>query len=166
MKSHGLLQVWVALISLDINLKNFAVSQNNVYLFKGMVFLNNEWIGIGDSGVYTIFDSQLKDTVTGIPAYFVIAPNIGEQARLRYVILYGEFSGDMVVTITSDENIEKSYTVTPKDTNNKQHTFRIPIRRDNGRGSLWKVKVANVDGSDFSIDKIDVVPVFQEVYWS
>jgi len=153
------------LISLDLNLNNFAVTQNNIHEFKGLSFFQDNWVGVGDTGLYTVFDSQLQETGTGIPAYFITAYNIGYNTRLRYLIIYGEFSGDIKVTVTSDNNVAKEYLVSPKLTDNKQHMYRVPIRRDNGRGSFWTIKVENVSGSDFSIDQIHAVLVPQETFY-
>ena len=47
-----------------------------------------------------------------------------------------------------------TYTVTPRDTTLVQHTLEVPISSKQ-KDEYWKITVANVAGSDFSIDFID-----------
>lgn len=153
------------MITLEMNLHNLALSQNGVHTFNSLGVLGDTPYLCNSSGLFSLFDSNTHDTGIGITSLFEIYFDTQAQCRIRYIYLSGEFSGSIKLTLTSNDNVSRSYTKAPFTTSNKQHSFRIPIDRDNGRGRWWKLKFENQSGSDYSLDEIAIVPIYQEVYY-
>jgi hypothetical protein len=48
--------------------------------------------------------------------------------------------------------------VSPNHSGNQQHTMKVSVGR-NGKGRYWMLRIDNVNGSDFSVDAISVLPI-------
>ena len=155
------------MLGLIYNMRNNAVTQNSLYLFNGFGIIQDSVYGINSDGISTLFDSGLSAPGVGISAYFSFVRDFGMSLRFRYIYISGEFSGNMLLTLTGDDSPEKTeeYTVVPKDTAMRQHTIRVPIRRSNGRAGWWKFRISNTDGSYFAVHRIEAVPIRQENYY-
>jgi len=108
-------------------------------------------------------DEILWDDAAGVPisAYFKLPrTDFGyvNDKRLRAMYVGYETDGNLLISITPDEDTTRSqdFTLTGAITTQKQHSGRIPLRRDL-RGRYFDFKFANVAGSDFSIDSIKLI---------
>lgn len=148
------------MIGLSVNLKNFAASQVNAYDFNSYAHLGGRVYGASAAGLF-LLDDGTDAAGTDIDAFFQFTHDFGRLTRLKRVVIGGEFTGDMTITLTADETISRTYTVTPKQTGSTQHRFYFPVRRDNGQGRYWTFKIANAGGADFSVDTVAVFPIYK-----
>ena len=149
--------------TLKINLRNAAITQHSNG-FTSYAAWNGLQMGAGPDGVFVLNYGQ-KDIYTttsderNISAWFEL-PNtqLGsdkvKQGRRLYV--GGEFNGSMTIkATTSGETVaERTYNITPRNTSYVQHTIQVPMDHTQ-KGEYWGFTVANVAGSDFSLDFID-----------
>lgn len=147
--------------TLLMNTHNFASAQffnhsaNSVTLFNGkLLFATNEGVfeSSGDN------DGYEADGTTPIPinAYAVLPiADFGYQGQKspRSMLLGGRFDGQMQVYITDEKGVTQDYLT--EDMDNEDGT-KVALRSDQ-RSRYLKVKIANVDGADFSIDSADLI---------
>jgi hypothetical protein len=144
-----------------INTHNFAPAQffnhsaNSATLFNGkLLFATSE--GIFESGGSN--DGYAADGITPIPinAHAVLpVADFGYQGQKspRSMLLGGRFEGQMQVSITDEKGVTQDYLT--EDMDNEDGT-KVALRSDQ-RSRYLKVKIANVDGADFSVDSADLI---------
>jgi hypothetical protein len=151
--------------TIKINLRGPFISQHSNG-FTSYAAWNGLQMGAGPDGVFVLNYGQ-KDIYTttsderNISAWFEL-PNthLGsdkvKQGRRLYV--GGEFNGSMTIKATTSgaTAVETTYNITPRNTSYVQHTIQVPMTHTQ-KGDFWGFTVANVAGSDFSIDFIDAV---------
>lgn len=64
--------------------------------------------------------------------------------------------GDMELTLITDGHHEYAYTLAPRRVEDQQHASRVKFGRGVA-GVYWQCKVANVDGCDFALDRIELL---------
>lgn len=113
----------------------------------------------GDDSV-TVSINDIKHYVSDyIAASFKIgSTNLGisNPKRVRFAYLGYESDGDITLSMEVDEGTSESFSV--ESTKSGQQRARVPINRKK-QGEFWEVKVANVNGSDFGIDIIELLVV-------
>jgi len=150
-------------LSLCMNVNNFTVTQYSNFNFNSIVQFQGVSYAANESGIFSLGNDQ-TDNGIDIPAFFEFW--IGDSAtlnlkRIRALHFGLEANGDMTVEVTDDDGTSKEYDITVLKTDTvgvagyTQHGHRIFVERTH-KGRYWKTKVSNVDGSDFSIDRIDV----------
>lgn len=144
-----------------LNTHNFAPAQffnhsaNSATLFNGkLLFAASE--GIFESGGDN--DGYEVDGITPIPidAHAVLPiADFGYQGQKspRSMLLGGRFDGQMQVSITDEKGVTQDYLT--EDMDNEDGT-KVSLRSDQ-RSRYLKVKLANVDGADFSVDSADLI---------
>lgn len=150
--------------TLKMNLRNDAVTQYGGYPFTSMCMFMGRPIGAGPDGIFTL-DGGNRDVFTvdtderKIPAWFELpVSQLGldriKQCRRLYV--GGEFDGQMKITAKTTGHKEqvKEYKAIPRNTKLVQHVFEVPTSFMQ-QSEYWQFTVANINGSDFSIDFID-----------
>lgn len=147
-------------LGLSMCLNNLAVSQYCNHKFDSMVKFGERYIGAGRDGIVTLDDAETDggaviDSVIELP---LTDFGISHQKRFRSIYVGYETEGTLKLTVTNDEGNEREYTLVALKTGNLQHGGKVPVNRD-GKGRYWKLKIENVDGCDFSIDMIEVIPV-------
>jgi len=115
-------------------------------------------LAAGPEGIFTLDDADTDndvaiDSIVELP---LTDFGISNQKRLRSVYFGYEAEGSLKLTVTNDEGNEREYTL--EATTNTQHGGKVSINR-NGKGRYWQLKIENVEGCDFSIDSIEVIPV-------
>lgn len=147
--------------TLFLNIHNFSSAQffnhsaNSATLFNGkLLFATSE--GIFESGGDN--DGYESDGVTPIQidAHAVLPiADFGYQGQKspRSMLLGGRFEGQMQVSITDEKGVTQDYLT--EDMNNEDGT-KVALRSDQ-RSRYLKVKIANVDGADFSVDSADLI---------
>ena len=147
--------------TLMLNTHNFAGWQffnhpaNSATLFNGeLLFATSE--GIFESGGDN--DGYEDDGITKIPidAHVVLpVADFGYQGQKspRSMLLGGRFDGQMQVSLTDEKGVTRDYL--SEEMGNEDGT-KVALRSDQ-RSRYLKVKIANVDGADFSVDSADLV---------
>ena len=134
-----------------------ATTQRVGFPFTSMCKFGGSYLGVSSSGLFSLGGDDLDGSV--IDSYFEpITTDFGiaNDKRMRFVYLGFECSGKLTLVITVDEKTERSYNITPKKTG--QQRIRVAIGRD-GAGRYWNFRIKNVNGCDFSIDSIDILPI-------
>jgi len=157
----------VARQTLLLNTHNFAPAQffnhsaNSATLFNGkLLFATSE--GVFESGGDN--DGYTEELVEGVPtqvpvpivAHAVLPiADFGYQGQKspRSILLGGRFDGQMQVSITDEKGVTQEYLT--KDMDNEDGT-KVALRSDQ-RSRYLKVKIANVNGADFSVDSADLI---------
>ena len=143
------------------NTHNFASAQffnhsaNSATLFNGkLLFATGE--GVFESGGSN--DGYETDGITPIPidAHAVLPIADFEyhgQKSPRSMLLGGRFDGQMQVSITDEKGVTQDYMTEDMDS---EDGTKVALRSDQ-RSRYLKVKIANVDGADFSVDSADLI---------
>jgi hypothetical protein len=145
-------------LGLAMRLNNLAVSQYCRYDFDSMVKFGDMYLGAGGEGLFTLEDAETDDGVEiDVIIEFPTADfGISHQKRVRSLFIGYETSGNMILTLSNDEDNERVYTLASINASNKQHGSKVKINRD-GKGRYWTVKIENVDGCDFSLNMIEAI---------
>lgn len=147
-------------LTLCLNLRGEQLSQFRAYDFNSFAKIGDKYVGANASGLFVLDE---YDTDAGLPidAFFELVNSdwgIPNQKRIRSMTIGYESDGDLLVTVKDDDDTERNFLLSPNHLASKQHSARVPGARD-GKGRYWLIRVGNVNGSDFSIDQIEVVPV-------
>lgn len=153
--------------TLILNTHNFAGAQflnhpaNSATLFNGkLLFATSDGIfeSGGDNDGYTEVTEEGVTTQVPIPiAAHAVLPiaDFGYQGQKspRSMLLGGRFDGQMQVSITDEKGVTQDYLTEEMD--NEDGT-KVALRSDQ-RSRYLKVKIANVDDADFSVDSADLI---------
>lgn len=139
-------------LGLCLNVERFAPSQYAGYDFDSMCVFGGNLLLANENGIFT--SGGDKDNTTDIEAFFeTMSSDFGtkKEKRIRQVELSGYFEGDIDVSIITDGDTKKTYSIAsiPIDT----YTISQQTDYDN-KGNYIGIKVANSDGADFSVDAI------------
>jgi len=141
--------------TIAFNPKVDAGTQFTNYNFTDFVTIGGVTYGLNSDGMFSL-DTKADDNGTDIDAYFaIVMTNLGisNQKRVRSGIISGE-GGEIKVIIIFDDDSEHTEFVTPSGTGaGIFHGIRTQ------KGEYFQLKIQNIDGSDFSIDQIDVRPL-------
>lgn len=147
--------------TLMLNTHNFAGAQflshpaNSATLFDGKLLFATSG-GIFESGGGN--DGYETDGTTPIPiAAHAVLPvsdfKYQGQKSPRSMLLGGRFDGQMQVSITDEKGVRRDY---PTEVMDNEDGTKVALRSDQ-RSRYLRVKIANVDGADFSVDSADLV---------
>lgn len=147
-------------LGLCLQLEISALSQYANYNFNSMCKFNGAYLGANESGIFTLDSGGLDDT-TDIEAFFELITSdwgMEHQKRIRSLYVGYETNGNLMLTVKDDDGNQREYLLEPNHVDNQQHSSKLPGDR-NGKGRYWMFRVDNVNGSDFSVDSIKVLPV-------
>lgn len=142
-----------------LNTHNFAASQffnhqaNSACVFDGqLLFATSEGV-FQSSG-----DNDGHDEGDPIPiSAHVVMPTSDfgyrGQKSPRSLILGGNFDGQMEVSVTDERGATRDYPTPDLDGDDG---VKVALRTDQ-RSRYHKIKIANVDGADFSLESADMV---------
>lgn len=136
------------------------VSQYEGYNFNSMCKFEDVYLGAGDNGIM-VLDSGHSDNTSKIEAFFeLVTSDFGSehQKRIRSVYIGGETNGELQLTLKDDDENERHFVISPNHSGNQQHTMKVSAGR-NGKGRYWMFRIDNVNGSDFSVDSITILPI-------
>ena len=134
-----------------------ATTQADGYDFNSMGMLDYYEVAVNESGIYKLTGNSFGDD--DINAYFEIYVDFLQDVRLWKLMFSLEASGNLLATVTFNDKTARPYTVTPNLTSNKQTWAECYVDAHVDYGQFMRLRVASVDGSDFSIDAIDAVVV-------
>lgn len=152
-------------LTIAMNLNNMAPSQYFDMPFDSVVEFNGQTVFFGDDGIYE--EGGNDDDGTDIDAW-IDTPNhnFGREEQksiaafsMRYEV---ESGGEMNVTLYGDEDetYARTFLIPPAKSGQVQQTMRKTLRTYKyGKAGDWKVRIANVNGEDFSIDTFRLAPV-------
>lgn len=148
-----------------LNTHNFAAAQffnhqaNSACVFDGkLLFATNDGVfqSSGDNDGYeTVGEEQVA---IPIDAHIVLpTSDLGYKGRKspRSMVIGGNFDGQMQVSITDEEGVTHDY---PTPILDGDDGVKIALRTDQ-RGRYHNIKVANVDGADFSLESMTMVHI-------
>lgn len=149
--------------TLLLNIHNFAPAQFTGHSANSATFFNGKLLFATSAGIFESTGDNdgfiVEDEVsTPIPinAYAVLpVADFGYQGQKspRSMLLGGRFDGQMQVSITDEKGVTQNYLT--EDMDNEDGT-KVALRSDQ-RSRYLKVKIANVDGADFSVDSADLI---------
>ncbi len=99
--------------------------------------------GDDDDGSDIFSQVILVTTDFGVPNY----------KRFRWIQIGYESSGDLLFTVTANEDNYEAYTLPARGTDGLQTGMRIPIHRTLV-GRYFTLQISNPDGVDFTLDSI------------
>ena len=143
-------------LGIALNTEIDAPSQYMGVDLNSLTVFGDKIIGAGETGVMEL--SGDTDNGTEITAFFQVPSTdlgIPQQKKVRPVILSGYQHGNLDVTIICDNDEKTEYRINltgPLD----QSTIKVDLNSDD-IGRFIGLLVENVEGSDFSIDVMDLL---------
>ena len=143
-------------LGIALNTEIDAPSQYMGVDLNSLTVFGDKIIGAGETGVMEL--SGDTDNGTEITAFFQVPSTdlgIPQQKKVRSVILSGYQHGNLDVTIICDNDEKTEYRINltgPLD----QSTVKVDLNSDD-IGRFIGLLVENVEGSDFSIDVMDLL---------
>ena len=146
-------------LCLCIQLNILAVSQYTNYGFDSLCRFNGQYLAAGGDGIFVIdeVDNDKGIDINSIIELVKTDFGISHQKRLRSAYVGYETSGSLKLTLLNDDENERVYTLS-STIGQLQHGGKISINRD-GKGRYWTFKIENVEGCDFSLDNIEIIPI-------
>lgn len=141
-------------LGLCLNTDNFAVSQYADFDFTSVCVFNGKFIGTKSSGILEI--SGDTNELATITSFFKLPSSdfgANKSIRVRRLIIVGYFSGKLSIEMYYDEVLKATYYVDPLHSTGVYQTLTVPINAED-IGEFVAVKIGNVSGADFSIDRI------------
>jgi hypothetical protein len=132
--------------------------------FDSVVEFNGKAVFFGESGVFE--ECGQDDDGTSISAW-IDTPlhDFGrpDQKSIEAFDLGYESSGNLTVTLyaAEDDVHARTFTVTPRRPDQVQQDETRTLKKYKyGKSRYWGVRIANVNGCDFSLDYFALAPVF------
>lgn len=149
-------------IAFAINIKGKQISQFKSYTFNSMVNFNDTSLGANNLGLFNL----TGDTDNGVKILSeleLVMTDMGikNPKRLRYFYIGFESNADLLLTVTCDESVIKTYNIKANKTG--QQRTRVPIGRDI-YGRYWSFNITNPNGNPFAVDAIDVLPIIRNEF--
>lgn len=149
--------------TLLLNTHNFAASQffnhsaNSAAMFGGkLLFATADGLyeSGGDNDGYVDVDGMPTPVPIAAHVVFPIT-NFGYQGQKspRSMLIGGRFDGQMQVSITDENEVTQDY---PSIEMDHESGTKLALRTDQ-RSRYLKTKIANVDGSDFSLESMELI---------
>lgn len=151
--------------TLCVNLRTNALSHYESYGFNSFTEFNGMYLAGGSEGLYQV---DMGDTDEGVQinADFSTGDlDFSSEYQKRLSDFYAGMrsDGDLILTVTADESVEREYTL---GTYNVDHLKQRRVIVSKGaKGKYWRFAVRNTDGCDFEIDSMNVaaVPVARRI---
>lgn len=147
-------------LGLCLALMRVAPSQYANWNFNSMTKFGGRFIGANEDGIF-ILDEADKDGDEDIDARFRSALTDFSALnfkRIRRIYLGYEADGDLEAHVGADEREDQVIEVPTKRKTLKEHGKGFPVGRDI-KGRYFDIEVRNLNGADFSVDEITLVPV-------
>jgi hypothetical protein len=147
-------------LTICLALHRVAVSQYNNYNFNSMCNFDGLLLGCNEDGLFKLDDGDLDDT-QAIDAFFRLgATEFGmiEEKAVRFLFISGRLDGLLKASINPDGKGDVSSDVIPKREDLRLIGHRVPMGKD-VKGRSLDLKIENIQGSDFTINRIDALLV-------
>ena len=140
----------MATVTLCSNNKEFSLSQFTSHAFNSAVVFNGKLLIANSTGVFQ------ADKSIPVDSYIVFPTSdfgyLGKKG-LRSILLEGKFSGAMLVSVEYDDGTIFLYQTTDISQSNGCKLALKSIKRSR----MFKVKISNVSGADFSLTSAKVI---------
>lgn len=133
-----------------------ATTQYTNFDFNSMVNFKNRYLCASEDGLFEHTGSD--DNESDISAYFeplTMDFGLSNSKRVRSIYLGGEADGVLNILVNTENVSAVTLSVGSMTT---QAARKIACERSL-YGRYWTFRIANVDGCDFSIDSISVLPI-------
>ncbi len=153
------------MLALCMELTGQRVSQYTNFDFNSICMLGDRCFAAGDDGLFEVgvgdVDTSGAGVETGIVSTFELATSdfgIDTHKQLRRVHIGGEITDEMEVFVKCADDYTETVRSEDVTKENLQHGIDFDFSHS-CRGRYLSVGVNNVNGGDFSIDSITVVPI-------
>ncbi len=147
-----------------LDLDGLGVSEYRNYRFNSMVKVRGRYYGASDTGLYLLEGAD--DAGTPIDAWVRTGlSNFGTGLLKRMVGAYVGYTADaglilkvITTSTTTGTKVEHWYRMEPREADGATRENRVKV----GRGVeavYWQFELRNVDGGDFSLDQIELLPM-------
>lgn len=153
----------MAYITLLLNTHSFAASQffnhqaNSAVLFNGkLLFARNTGVfeSTGDNDGYeTVDEAEVPIPINAWAVLPITDLEYNGQKTPRSLIVDGYINGQLQFSVTDEKQVTRDFVT--KEMLSYDGT-KVALRSDQ-RSRFFKLKIANVDGADFSIKNVDLV---------
>lgn len=131
-------------------------TQRTNYPFNSFFELDGEVYGCSGDGLFTLGGDT--DDGTDIDAYIETpAISMGDPARMPYFYAALKSDGDLQLTVTPNKKAASAVTYDIRPVATDLHTLKRKLG-EGVKASFWTFKLANVDGVDFSLFAMDILP--------
>ena len=147
-------------LGICLNLAKLGISQYANYNFNSSCELNGVVLAASEDGIFTL-DTADNDNGTPIDAFIesmITDLGIPNPKRMRTISMGYEASGAIKVTTTANELRERRTYIFPAGKDRLQGSGTTKGYR-NCKGRYWQYRIDNIEGCDFSIDSLEVVPI-------
>lgn len=138
-----------------VELSNIAPAQTTINNFNSVCRLGGQYLAANENGIYRIMHCASAGGAN-IDAHFKIWKSdfgITNQKRLRRIWIGYESSGTLKLTVTADDKYSRPFILDPVHADQSQHMNELNMSREL-KGAYFDFKFENINGEDFSIDKI------------
>lgn len=146
-------------LTLSLNTRINAASQYDGFDFNSYAVFNGVPLGANEDGIYSLFDAQ-TDAGADIAAYFDTAKvDWGSPYVKNFLKAHVGFEadGDLTLIMRADDGSPGAKTLSNSFILNQQHGNLVDLDRSI-RGRYFQLRIENVNGSDFSLDSIMLLP--------
>ena len=146
-------------IAVAVETTRFAISQYDGYNFGSMCQLDGGfYLGANSHGVFRLNTGGSFDNAQINARFRTPTSDYGDanQKRVRVAHVGFEADGELNLSIRNDEGNERTYALSPEGSEGLQGTAKVKAGRD-GKGRYWDFEIENVEGSDFSVDRIEAL---------
>lgn len=147
-------------LTLCLSLGQSAPSQFANYNFRGLCKFGDKLLGGNEDGLFEL-DSGDLDVTNKINAHIRTGPTdfgAEEEKRLRRAYVSFRTDGRMRMSVSADGKDDIKQDITPHNSNLDMVHQKVTGGRDI-RGKYLDLKLANVEGSDFTINEVKAVLV-------
>lgn len=147
----GLWTGWV------MNTQNAAVTNYANWSFNSFATLSHADLAASSTGLYAL--GGMSDNGAPIAAMATFAKSDFGDSRLKrmpYAYIGIRTTGDLYFVTETDDNVQRVYSLVA--TTNGPHTERIQMARG-VVSRYWQFTLENVNGSDFRLDELELLPV-------
>lgn len=144
--------------TVDVNLVLRAPGQFTNYNFNSYANFNGKQLAASANGLYQVCCGD-DDDGTDIDAYFTLGPSdlgISNPKRVDYVYANIDSSSDMTLKVNTDDKYYILYDVLVSSNGLQRDRVRLA---KGARGWYWKWTFSNVDGADFEVNSIQIMPI-------
>jgi hypothetical protein len=140
-----------------LNTENTGVTQYQDYPFNSLARHGDSYLGAGSMGICRLdgdtdagaqIAARLRTGVTDFDS------PLRKKIHRAYLVLTA--SGQILFKTVNDEEVEDWYRLTPRS--GPKHNERVKLGRG-VKSAYWQFEVSNVEGSDFELESLEVVPI-------
>lgn len=145
--------------ALCMNLHTSGVSEYTNYVFNSYFVVGGVYYGCNSDGVFAL-NGDLDNAAPIAQSVVVTGTsdfNTQKMKSLRDSYIYIRSAGDMHVTITGNEQVERGGYPLYYDNIDGIHRRRVKVAQGL-RGTTWQAQIRNTNGVDFTLKQLDLIP--------